>query len=251
MIKFIAHMGEAAEAPENTMESFLLAWTNGSAQGIEGDFHLSKDDILVCMHDETATRTGGDPRKIVEMTAEEFQSLDVGAWKGPQWRGCRPPTLTEVLQSLPENGEIFVEIKRSGSKLSQALEAARLAAGVREDQITVISFVEDALRSIRKHLPRLKTLFLIATEKDQATGAVKPSAEELTVKLRSLDVDGVDCCAHDHINEDYVKTIMRNGFEFHVWTIDDLKNALRFAGYGVNSITTNCPTALRRQWPKS
>ena len=38
----VAHRGASADAPENTLPAFELAWKQG-ADAIEGDFHLTKD----------------------------------------------------------------------------------------------------------------------------------------------------------------------------------------------------------------
>ena len=54
----IAHRGASHEAPENTLAAFRLAWEQG-ADGIEGDFYLSKDGRIVCIHDKDTKRTAG------------------------------------------------------------------------------------------------------------------------------------------------------------------------------------------------
>ena len=47
----IAHRGASGEAPENTMAAFKLAWELG-ADGIEGDFQLTRDGHIVAIHDK-------------------------------------------------------------------------------------------------------------------------------------------------------------------------------------------------------
>ena len=54
--KFVAHRGASQEAPENTLASFRLAWEQG-ADAIEGDFYLTKDQRIVCLHDANTKRT--------------------------------------------------------------------------------------------------------------------------------------------------------------------------------------------------
>lgn len=52
--KIFAHRGASGYAPENTLEAFALAITQG-ADGIELDVQLTKDGIPVVIHDETST----------------------------------------------------------------------------------------------------------------------------------------------------------------------------------------------------
>ena len=53
--KIFAHRGASGYAPENTLEPFALAITQG-ADGIELDVQLTKDGIPVVIHDETIDR---------------------------------------------------------------------------------------------------------------------------------------------------------------------------------------------------
>lgn len=52
----LAHRGSSGNAPENTLTAFSLACEEG-ADAIELDVHLSKDDQVVVIHDESLNRT--------------------------------------------------------------------------------------------------------------------------------------------------------------------------------------------------
>lgn len=47
----VAHRGASEDAPENTLPAFELAWEQG-ADAIEGDFHLTADGHVICLHDK-------------------------------------------------------------------------------------------------------------------------------------------------------------------------------------------------------
>jgi glycerophosphoryl diester phosphodiesterase len=55
----VAHRGASHDAPENTLPAFELAWKQG-ADAIEGDFHLTADGKIVCVHDRSS-RTAPSP----------------------------------------------------------------------------------------------------------------------------------------------------------------------------------------------
>jgi len=249
MVTMIAHRGESMIAPENTLPAFELAWGLGAAQGIEGDFHLTRDGVLVCMHDENTLRTTGIDRAINAMSLAEFRQLDAGGWKAPVWQQIHPPTLLEVLRTIPPIGYLFLELKSAEPELAAALEADRLQAGLRPEQIVVISFYPEVVRAIRQQLPHLKALLLLSPEQDKTTGKVTPDPAALCAFMKELGAAGVDCCACDLIDAAYVAEVKRAGFEFHVWTVDDVATGVRFVDYGVDSLTTNCASALRRLWP--
>ena len=121
-------------------------------------------------------------------------------------------------------------------------------SGVSLAQIKAISFNADILRAVRKEMPEIKILLLTGLEKDAQTAAIRPSASEMVARLKELKADGVDCCANELVTGDYISQVKKAGLEFHVFVINGLSSLAIFAGYGVDSITTDCPTELMRQW---
>src|SRR5882757_4224835 len=106
----IAHRGASFEAPENTLAAYRLAWQQ-NADGAEGDFQLTRDGRIVCIHDLTTGRTADANRVVAQSTFEELRRLDVGMWKHPRFAGERIPTLDEILALLPAGNLFFIEIK--------------------------------------------------------------------------------------------------------------------------------------------
>ncbi|TWU26080.1 glycerophosphodiester phosphodiesterase family protein [Bythopirellula polymerisocia] len=88
----VAHRGASADAPENTLSSFQLAWEEG-ADAIEGDFYLTSDNQIVCIHDDTTERVSGVDLDVASATLEELRKLDVGSWKERKYINERIPTL--------------------------------------------------------------------------------------------------------------------------------------------------------------
>src|SRR5918992_2295406 len=52
----VAHRGASAYAPEHTIAAYRLALEQG-ADYVEQDLQISKDGVLVCLHDLTLERT--------------------------------------------------------------------------------------------------------------------------------------------------------------------------------------------------
>lgn len=125
----IGHRGAPAYAPEHTLYSYDLALQQG-ADAVEQDLHVTKDGVLVCLHDLTLERTT-DVRNVFptrgrdvllegrlarhwfvhDFTADEIQQLDAGSWFGPRFAGCRIPTFQEVVECVGERAALCVELK--------------------------------------------------------------------------------------------------------------------------------------------
>src|SRR5580704_16419303 len=116
----IAHRGASFDAPENTLAAFRLAWKQG-ADGIEGDFYLTDDGEIVCLHDSDTGRTGDRKLSVGQSTLEQLRKVDVGISKGEKFRGERIPTLAEVLAIVPAGKRIFIEVK-CGPQILPALK---------------------------------------------------------------------------------------------------------------------------------
>jgi glycerophosphoryl diester phosphodiesterase len=245
-LEIIAHRGASFDAPENTLASFKLAWQQG-ADGIEGDFHLTSDGQIVCMHDPVTGRTADRRMVIAESSLEELRRLDVGAWKGKQWTGERIATLAEVLATVPAGKKILLEIK-CGPHIMPAFKAVLDESGLRPEQLRIIAFDAEVVAAAKRELPAIKAYWLTDFRRSALIGgAWQPSVEDILATLERTRADGLDCGAREPVDKDLVARVHAAGREFHVWTVDDPKAARRLAGAGVDSITSNRAVWLRGQ----
>lgn len=238
----VGHRGASHDAPENTLASFELAWRQG-ADGIEGDFHLTKDRRLICVHDYDMKRVAGDPRKVAELTFDEIRVLDVGRWKAEEFAGEHPPTLEEMLATVPKGGKAVVELK-VGAEIVDPFLAELGDAGFPHEQLIVISFKEDTIAACKRRLPDVKCHWLTSFKKKQ--GRWTPTVEEVGESFRQVSVDGVGFKGIPELLD--AAFLKEAGVrEFHAWTIDDAEDARYFRDLGAFGITTNRPGWLREQ----
>lgn len=114
---FRAHRGHAA-CPENTIPAFKMAIENGF-EILETDPQLTKDGVIVLMHDHSVNRTcrnrDGSPieREILiqESTYEELLAYDAGIAFGEEFRGTTIPRLEELLELL-DGSDIILDLDK-------------------------------------------------------------------------------------------------------------------------------------------
>src|SRR5687767_1614022 len=83
----VAHRGASAYAPEHTLAAYRLAIQQG-ADYVEQDLAVTKDGVLICLHDDTLDRTTNveevfpdrKPWLAVDFTLAEIKRLDAGRW---------------------------------------------------------------------------------------------------------------------------------------------------------------------------
>lgn len=241
----VGHRGASQDAPENTLESFQLAWEQG-ADGIEADFRLTSDNQIICMHDETTARTSGMDLKIADTTLDRLRSLDVGAWKGVEWAGARIPTLPEVLAAVPEGTWFFIEIK-CGTEIIAPLEKALRASGISPERIRLLSFNAALIAELKKRMPGWGACWLCDFRHSRRQNIWSPAHKELLETLRLSAADGLAGANRKFLDVQLTKQVKELDLEIHVWTVDRLTDARRLGDLGVDSIMTNRPGWLRRK----
>jgi glycerophosphoryl diester phosphodiesterase len=236
--EFIAHRGESADAPENTLAAFRLAWKRG-VTAIELDVHLTQDGIPVVCHDPDTERTTGVRRILRESTLAELRTLDAGRWKGSEWADEPLPTLAEVLATVPAGCRCFVEIKE-GPEAVPAIARVIREAGKKPEQVAVISFHAGTVAEAKRQMPSVKAYFLAVR-----TSYTGDELQELIDTAVAIGADGLDLCENGFIDCNVLQRIGAACLELYVWTVDDPEAAARLIAAGVDGITSNRAAWLR------
>jgi glycerophosphoryl diester phosphodiesterase len=239
----IGHRGSSREAPENTMESFRLAWEEG-ADGIEADFRLTADGRIVCLHDETTGRTTGVDLNIADTPLKELRRLDAGLWKGAEWSGARIPTLAEVLAAIPRGTWFLIEIK-SGAEIIAPLKGVLQASGLSPERVRLLSFSAPLIAELKQRLPDWHACWLCDYRHTLLNNVWRPSRADVLDTLRRTGADGLASANRAFLDRDLAETLKGLGKELHVWTVDRPSDAHYLNGLGVDSIMTNRPGWLR------
>lgn len=125
----VAHRGASAYAPEHTLAAYRLAIEMG-ADFVEQDLAVTKDGVLICLHDASLERTTnveqlfpdrvstqtieGKTRKAWlanDFTLAEIKTLDAGSWFDKKFAGERIPTFDEAIALIRGKAGIFPELK--------------------------------------------------------------------------------------------------------------------------------------------
>lgn len=254
----IAHRGESIDAPENTMPAFRTAVERGF--GFECDIYLSKDGKVFTFHDRDLKRTTGgvNTNRCCDVTWDEVSRLDVGnwgRWKGSKFAGTRPALLEEVLSLARDGRYIYVEIK-TGPEIVPYVKKVFSAQNKATPKNTLfISFNMESCRAVKKAMPEYKVYWLVSSKIPPLDKSGKPmfgkklrpvTPEEIITVLKATGADGVDISFNREIvTKEFIDKVKSAGFEFHVWTIDDLGSAVVAFRRGADTVTTNRAREMR------
>lgn len=229
----IAHRGDSAHRPENTLASFTSALEVG-AEIVELDVHLTRDSHVVVIHDATLDRTTSGSGRVLDLALAEVRALSAGCSSrfGDAWAGERVPLLAEVLALCRGRARVMIEIKREGvtDDVQGGLEA-RTIAEVRHASMTgevaLISFDRRALLRCRELAPEMTRghLFTRATV-DEVLSAVRETDSPLAMPEKGM------------LSEELRDRTRAAGVRLATWVVDDpeeLRALSRFDLYGIGS----------------
>lgn len=229
----IAHRGDSAHRPENTLASFAGALEVG-AEAVEMDVQLTADGHVVVIHDPTLDRTTTGRGDVRRMTLAEVRAVSAGYPDrfGKAYAGERVPTFAEVLGLVRDRARALVEIKtESVTDDAEGGIEARVADEVRRagmaGDVAVISFDHRAVMRLKSLAPAITRgrLFGRCTPDEVLAHASEAGCEIVMPHKSQL----TDVLAH---------RAREAGLKLATWVVDEpeeLKLLARFGLYGVGS----------------
>ena len=243
-VEIVGHRGASYDAPENTLPSVQLGFEQG-ADAVEVDVYLSKDGKVVVIHDDNTRRVAGVDIKVVDQTAAELAALDAGLWKGAQFKGTKIPLLSEVLDLVPPDRKLVIEIK-CGPEILPELERVLDASGKR-GQTILISFNYDAIRGAKQNMPELPAYWLYGFSARERRHYGVTSLDDLIQRAKDAGLDGLDVKYDGPFDASFVEKLADAGMGLYVYTVNDAADAKKLAAMGVKGVTTDRPGWLRTQ----
>jgi glycerophosphoryl diester phosphodiesterase len=267
----IAHRGASAYLPEHTLEAYSLAYSMG-AHFIEPDIVMTKDGVLICLHDLYLETTTDVAEVFSDRAAEDghFYAIDFSLGEIKQLRTCgrvpanereplpryEVPTLEEMIQMIQSLNKrtgrevgILSELKdpefhaQRGKPMEKPLLEllARYDCEKRGSKVIVQCFDSGILKRLRgEHKAELTLVFLTsnllsATQLDDLSTYVNGiGANRLLIE----DEQG------QPVNDNaLVKACRERGLLIFVWTMKAEQEVMRrfYYLYGVDGIISDYP----------
>lgn len=231
-----AHRGASGYYPENTMISFEKAIEMGCT-GIETDVQMTKDGVLVLIHDEMVNRTTDGAGFVKDFTYSELRRLDAGSWFSKEYANHKIPSLEEILLLVKNtNIQLNIEIK-SGVIEYEGIEQKLIDTVYKynmDKQIIFSSFNHYSMVKCKEISKEIKTGLLYME------GIYKP--------CRYAKFVGADAL-HPYfyaLNGEIIKEAKEEGLMINTFTVNDTNYMEYFYQLGVDGIITNYPDKLKK-----
>ncbi len=190
----IAHRGASGYAPEHTLAAYRLALEQ-HAEFVEPDLGVTRDNVLICLHDDTLERTTDAARVFAarpstagprpgrhwlaaDFTLAEIKRLDAGRWFDERFAGERIPTFQEMIDLVRGKAGLYPELKSPDLYKTRGIDQVRLFVDIvrrnrlddetslRTTPVIIQSFDETAIRRVARELPTIPRVFLTSADDD-------------------------------------------------------------------------------------
>ncbi|PTL38882.1 glycerophosphodiester phosphodiesterase family protein [Alkalicoccus saliphilus] len=265
----IAHRGASGHAPEQTMPALEKA-IEMNADWLELDIQMTSDGELVAFHDDEIDRTTDGEGEIGDHTLDELKELDAGSWFNEEYpdqadesfEGVEILTLEEIFEEFGDSENYYIETK--STYLNEDMEEPMVELieeyGFDESgNIIIQSFHQDSLEEIKELNDSIPLVQLLWWEVDEETGEMEewlditPAPDDMTEEdfaeiAEYADGMGLHLEYYDGtevIDESFVQTARDEGFEVHVYTINEEEDMDRLLDWGVTGLFTDYPDRMQ------
>lgn len=265
-VEVIAHRGASHDVAEHTIDAYRKAIDAG-ADAVECDVRLTRDGVLICVHDRRIDRTSSGTGVVSTLELAELEELDFASWRR---RGdlAADPMLTADWEEPDTDGRTILTLQRLMELVASYERPVRISietkhptryAGLveraliqlldhvgwahpiahEESRVRVMSFAPTSLRRIHALAPALPTVLLL---------------RRLPLRLRDGSLPprvGIAGPSLELLRRypEYVRRVHRQGHQVHVWTVDEEADVEYVLSLGVDAVITNRPRHVLR-WLK-
>lgn len=221
----VGHRGAAGHEPENTLRSFRRAIELG-ADWIELDVRMSKDGVLMVMHDETVDRTTDGTGEVAMLTLNELKRLDAG-------KGEKIPMLQEVIDLAKGKAKIDIEIKNKGIE-RDVVDIIDRNGIVRKCMVS--SFKPDIIKKVKELNEDIKTAVITSKVPEDKAGYVDSIMKETGADAIMASKKVTDAVL--------VSIVHKKGLEIGIWNADTPAEIRLYADMSPDYLCSNYPDLI-------
>jgi glycerophosphoryl diester phosphodiesterase len=222
----IGHRGARGHEPENTLIGFQKA-IDLHVDRIELDVHLSSDNELMVIHDETVDRTTDGKGLVNQFSSPQLKRFRIE-------KEHTIPTLSEVLSLIDQKCEVNIELKsyEAADKVVDLIEKYVSEKKWNYNQFLVSSFDWNALKQVALLNSKIPVGVLTETNLDLALAFAK------FIQAKSIH-------PYFHLlTEENTARMQEEGFQVFPWTVNEIEDIRKIKSYNVNGIISDFPDRL-------
>ncbi|HLS61140.1 MAG TPA: glycerophosphodiester phosphodiesterase [Virgibacillus sp.] len=247
----VAHRGASGHAPEHTLPAYRIG-EQMHADYIEIDLQMTKDGVLIAMHDETVDRTTNGTGAVKDFTLAEIKQLDAGSWFNTMYPdqadqayvGLEVPTLEEIIDEHGRGSRYYIETKSPDVYPGMEEELLRILHKHKligpngpSSKVLLQSFSSESLEIINSMNPNIPLVQLIS----YTAPAVITDEELNEIKEYAIGIGA----SYTRIDREYIQKVREHDLLMHPYTVNNEEDMNQVLDWGATGMFTNYPDRLR------
>ena len=163
----------------------------------------------------------------------------IGSWFNDDFKGQRIMTLEELLEIVPKDKMLNIEIKVKYDEENKIEEKVIEILKMRDridKNIIISSFSHRVIKNINKLESRLKVGLLI-------TASILDI--ENYIKMNNLNIYSIHCY-REFVSTSFIRNLNEIGIKSYIWTVDNKEDGEILRNFGVTGIITNYPDRFKK-----
>ena len=258
-IKFVSHAGDQFSAPGHSIPAYKAALER-KADFLKLDLNLTRDGVIVMMHDRTTNRKMDRKMVIAEHDYRElYEKCTYNPVEGfDKEKIVRLEQALEMVKDAPIS--LWLDMKGFDPKTperSRLLVAAAMSAvrkyGIADGRLMVATWSQPALRYMKKKFPEIRRVYHISMrpqngmcrlfkDEEPAKRLVKPEMilPGLLAKAEELGLHGFNIpIASPFFSRELVQALKAKGYCVSVWFVQDAETAEKAVEAGADAMVTD------------
>ena len=259
-MQFVSHAGDQFSAPGHSIPAYEVA-IRRQADFLKLDLHLTRDNVIVMMHDPN-TRKKMD--KDLKISSHTYQELLDGCTYRPvggfdKEKIVRMEQALELVKDKPIS--LWLDLKgfsagksdRSAMLADHAMALTR-QYGIGKERLIVATWSHHALEYMKKHYPEVRRVLhvvmdpkngnmcLLNAEKDPSKRLIKPEniLSSLAKRGEELDLYGFNISiGSPFFSRELVQALKAKGYWVSVWFVQNKKDTVKAVKAGADAVVTD------------
>ena len=234
--KVIAHRGLSQQYPENTKPAYQAALSQ-HIDMLEIDLHMTKDGVLVGIHDDTIDRTSNGKGAIKELTLEALRSFNFSR-QSDFTENVSIMTFDEILTLCKNYSKtLLIEVKKPknypniGEQIIQKLKNHAFPT----NRVIIQSFDQTFIQQMAETVPYMHYGVLISKRKYWLK---QPTFSEIAKYADYVNPN------YQLLNKKFIARAHAVGLKIMPYTVNDSQTAKKLIQLGVDGVITDIPDEI-------
>ncbi|MBQ8754959.1 MAG: hypothetical protein IJZ19_08005 [Lentisphaeria bacterium] len=253
-LQLISHAGEQYAAPGHSIPAYKIA-IERKADIMKLDLHMTKDGVLVLMHDPTTNKMMDKKFAIRRKTLQELREQCTYKPKGgfEQEKIVRMEQALDLLKDTPL--QIWIDLK--GHKLQGGILAQKAMKlfkeyGIGNERLMTASFNQSSLNFMKRHYPDVRRVLHVSISSTPDGKCILDSAPKgknifppeevvphLLKKAEELGLYGFNISIWKPVKKEWIQALKAKGLWISFWFIQNKKAAARALDFGGDAVVTD------------